>query len=240
VTAFVAVSAVTVRGLLGRRRLLLMLLLAAIPVVLGVLVSLRGGRPDVDRVLGVLVVQTVMPLVALILGTASLGSEIEDGTIVYLLIKPIRRWTVALAKVVVAVVATTLFVVPVTLLTGLLIGGTDPDDLRTTIAFGIAVLVGGSAYAAVFVALSSLTARALIAGLLYVLLWEGALGGLLEGTRFLSIRQATLGLVAGLGGEVADDPVEPGVAAVVLTVAILGSLAITSWRLARFEVRGGD
>ena len=43
-----------------------------------------------------------MPLVALILGTAALGSEIDDGTAVYLLIKPIPRWRIALAKILVA------------------------------------------------------------------------------------------------------------------------------------------
>ena len=30
-----------------------------------------------------------MPLVALVLGTAALGSEIDDGTVVHLLVKPI-------------------------------------------------------------------------------------------------------------------------------------------------------
>lgn len=239
-STFATLIDVTVRGLLGRRRLLLMLLLAAIPVVLGVLVSLRGGRADVDRVLGVLVVQTVMPLIALILGTAALGSEIEDGTIVYLLTKPIQRWIVAFSKVLVAVAATVMLIIPVTLVTGLLIGGSDPAAVKTTLAFAIACAAGGAAYASVFVALSSLTARALIAGLIYVLLWEGALGGLLEGTRFLSIRQATLGLVAGLGGGGERDALPIGVSAVVITTAIIASLAITSWRLARFEVRGGD
>ena len=43
-----------------------------------------------------------MPLVALIIGTAALGSEIEDGTAVYLMIKPIPRWRIALAKIIVA------------------------------------------------------------------------------------------------------------------------------------------
>ncbi len=85
-----------------------------------------------------------------------------------------------------------------------------------------------------------MTARALVAGLVYVLIWEGALGGLLEGTRFLSIRQATLGLVAGLGGQFDREPIQAGVAAAVITTAILASLTITAWRLARFEVRGGD
>lgn len=236
---FRTILVLTLRGLMGRRRLFLMLLLAAIPVVLGVLVQLRGGRADVERVLAILVVQTVMPLVALILGTASLGPEIEDGTAVYLLTKPIRRWLVAFAKIVVAVGGTAVLVVPVTILTGLLVGGLRPEPLTTTIAFAVACLAGGGAYAAVFVALSTMTGRALIIGLVYVLIWEGALGELLEGTRFLSIRQATLGVVAGLGGDV-ENPLDPGVATVVLTVAILASLLLTSWRLARFEVRAGD
>jgi len=238
--AFVALMDVTVRGLFGRRRLLIMLLLASIPVVLGVLVYLRGGRADADRVLGVLIVQTVMPLLALILGTAALGSEIEDGTVIFLLTKPIPRWIVALAKLVVAMAATVILVIPVTIVTGLLIGGSDPDQMQTTLAFAIACAAGGAAYAAVFVALSSLTARALVAGLVYVLIWEGALGGLLEGTRFLSIRQATLGLVAALGGQFDREPIQAGVAAAVITTAILASLTITSWRLVRFEVRAGD
>jgi ABC-2 type transport system permease protein len=239
-TPFAAIVEVTLRGLLSRRRLLLMLGLASIPVLLGAVVQVRGGRADVERVLAILVVQTVMPIVALILGTASLGPEIEDGTVVYILTKPIRRWLVALAKIVVAVSATAVLVVPVTIVTGLLVGGRG-DGLETTMAYAVACLAGGAAYAAVFVALSTMTGRALIIGLVYVLVWEGALGQLLEGTKFLSIRQATLGIVAGLGGEVdTDAPLQIGVGAVVLTIAVLGSLLLTSWRLARFEVRAGD
>ena len=61
-----------------------------------------------DRVLGVLIVQTVMPLIALILGTAvaRLGDRGRDRS-VFLLIKPIKRWIVALSKLAVAVAATT-------------------------------------------------------------------------------------------------------------------------------------
>lgn len=237
---FTALVAVTIRGLLGRRRLVLMLLLAAVPVLLGILVQIRGGHPSVAGVLGVLIVQTVMPLVALIFGTASLGSEIEDGTAVYLLVKPVQRWIVALAKIAVAVATTAILVVPVTVITGLLVGGFTDANLTTTFAFALACLVGGTAYSAAFVALSSMTPRALVIGLVYVLLWEGALGGLLEGTRFLSIRQATLGIVSGLGGKVTREAIDGGVAAAVLTIAIVAGLAVTSWRLARFEIKGGD
>ena len=124
------------------------MLLAGLPVLLGLLVYLRGGRPDVDRVLDILVVRTVMPLVALVLGTAALGSEIEDGTAVYLLAKPIPRWRIALAKILVAAGLTAALVVPSVVLTGLLIGRGSSEAIGVTLAFAVACFVGGSAYAA--------------------------------------------------------------------------------------------
>jgi ABC-2 type transport system permease protein len=205
-----------------------------------VFVYLRGGRPDVDRVLGILIVQTVMPLVALVLGTAALGSEIEDGTAVYLMAKPVPRWQVALAKILVAILLTAALVIPSVLLTGLLIGRGSSESIGVTLAFAFGCFVGLSAYASAFVALSAFTTRALVLGLAYVLLWEGSLGGLLKGTRFLSIRQATLGLVDGAGGQVGGDPLAVDVSLVVLATVIVGAFVLASWKLARFEVRGGD
>jgi hypothetical protein len=82
--------------------------------------------------------------------------------------------------------------------------------------------------------------RAFSVGLAYVLIWEGVLAGLLEGTKFLSIRQATLGLAAALGVDVADDPLTPPISVLVLGVVLVGGFLLASWRLARFEIRGGD
>ena len=189
-TAFSALVGVTLRGLLNRRRIILMTLLAGIPVLLGLFVYLRGGRPDVDRVLGILIVQTVMPLVALVLGTAALGSEIEDGTAVFLLAKPVPRWQVALAKIVVAVLLTAALVVPSVLLTGLLIGRGSSEAIGVTLAF--------------------------------------------------AIRQATLGLVDAAGGQVSGETLAADISVVVLAVVIVGAFLLASWKLARFEVRGGD
>src|SRR4029077_5671183 len=93
---------------------------------------------------------------------------------------------------------TAALVVPSVVLTGLLLG-TGSDAMTTVVAFGVACLLGGSAYATAFVALSVFTSRAFLVGLAYVLIWEGVLAGLLEGTKFLSIRPATLGLRSALG-----------------------------------------
>ena len=42
--------------------------------------------------------------------------------------------------------------------------------------------------------LSVVTSRALIAGLIYVFIWEGLVNGLFAGTRLLSVRHYTLGV----------------------------------------------
>ncbi len=230
---------VTLRGLLGRRRTLLLVLLVGLPVFISLLIRISGGHPNADRVLDTLVVRTVMPLVALIVGTAAIGSEIEDGTAVYLMIKPIPRWKIALSKGLVAAGLTTALVTPAVVLTGFLIG-TQADTTTTIVGFAVACFVGGSAYAVAFMALSVFTSRALLLGLAYTLIWEGVLSGLLEGTKFLSIRQATLGLAAALGVDVPGEPLVPLVSVAVLVVVLVGGFLLASWKLARFEIRGGD
>ena len=240
-TAVAAVVGVTLRGLVGRRRMLLMLLLTALPVLVGLLIRARGGRADAPEILDTLVIRTVLPLIALIVGTAAIGGEIEDGTLVYLLTKPLRRWRLALAKVAVAAGLTVALVIPPMLLTGVLVSGLGSEAVGTTLGFGVAATLGGIAYAVVFTCLGTVTGRALVVGLAYTLLWEGVLAGLLEGTKFLSIRQATLGLAAAWTGEDPGvDALDPVVSAVVIAVAIGGGFGLTTAALRRFQVRSAE
>jgi ABC-2 type transport system permease protein len=228
---------VTLRGLLGRRRTLLMVLLVALPVLVALVVRLAGGRLEAGPILDTMIVRTVLPLVALVFGTAALGSELEDGTAVYLLAKPVPRWRVMVAKMAVAATLTIALIVPATVASSLLAGG----STATTFGFAVAAALGGAAYAVAFVALSAFTSRALVAGLGYTLLWEGALSGLLEGTRFLSVRQATLGVAAELSGvSPGVPPLEFSTSIMMLALVFGVSIVLGSLRLARFEVRGGD
>jgi ABC-2 type transport system permease protein len=240
-TAIGALVTVTLRGLLGRRRMLLMLLLAALPVLVGLIIRVAGGSPNTAQILDALVIRTVLPLVALIIGTAAIGSEIEDGTAVFLLVKPIARWRIALAKLAVAAGLTAILVVPPIVLTGILVAGVGGDSLGTTFGFALAAMAGGTAYAWAFTALGTITSRALIVGLAYTLLWEGVLAGLLEGTRFLSIRQATLGLAAAwTGHDTGRAALDPVTAAAVIGVVIAGAFGLTALALARFQIRSAD
>jgi ABC-2 type transport system permease protein len=240
-TAFGALVVVTLRGLLGRRRTLLMILLAGLPILVGLLIRLGGGRNDAPEILDTLVIRTVLPLIALVIGTAAIGSEIEDGTAIYLLAKPIPRGRTALAKIGVAAGITAALVVPPIILTTLLVEGFGGASLATAFGFALAAIAGGTAYAVAFTALGAVTSRALVVGLGYTLLWEGVLAGLLEGTRFLSIRQATLGVAAALTGEdVGVDVLGAAVSALIIVVVVVGGFLITTRTLARFQIRSAD
>jgi ABC-2 type transport system permease protein len=236
-----ALAELTLRGLAGRRRLVLMILLAALPAIVAIILRLAGGRADAPEIIDALVIRTVLPLVALVIGTAAIGSEIEDGTAVFLLVKPIPRWITALVKITVASGLTILLVVPPVLLTGPLVAGFDSGNLGTTLGYAVATMAGAVAYVAGFVALGAITSRALLVGLGYVLLWEGALAGILEGTRYFSVRQATLGLAAGLTGESrGGDVLEPTISVVILAVVTIVGFLLTARALQRFQVRAGD
>lgn len=231
--------AVTLRAMLDRKRTWLMVGLAAIPVALVALVVTLSEAvveaDDFDRI----IVATILPLIALVFGTSALGSELDEGTIVYLLAKPVRRLRVVLAKSLVAALLTATLVVVSTMLTGAfaMLGGQDLADVA--IAYAAAAALGGSAYAVVFLAASAFTRWALAIGLVYALLWESVLSGLLPGTANYSIRQATLGVARGLAGEPAGDlSFEQGL--VTLVVVILGGVAVATWRLSRYQLRGGD
>jgi ABC-2 type transport system permease protein len=175
VIARAPVVAVTLRGLLDRKRFWLMVALAAVPVLLMAMAVTFSDQPVEPEDFDAAVISLVLPLVALVFGSSAIGSELEEGTIVYLLTKPVRRLRIVLAKVLVAAALTAALVVPATLLTGLVatIGGS--DVLGAGAAYALAAALGGTAYVVIFLTISAFTRWALAVGLVYVLLWEGIL-----------------------------------------------------------------
>lgn len=235
----------TTRQVLGRRRTLLMVAGGALPILIAALFAINapGDDPTPERftataLLGRLVTNAVLPIVALVFGTAVLGAEIEEGTAVYLLSKPISRVRIILSKLIVAWVATVVVVVPAAAVAGVVaLEGSDPDAISA--AFAVALTVGALAYTTLFVLLSVVTSRALIVGLLYVFIWEGVVTNLFSGTRLVSIREFTLAIADGIT-TVRPSAFEADLGAaqgVLLSAAvILGATAFATRRLERFEV----
>jgi ABC-2 type transport system permease protein len=236
---------VTVRQLLTRRRTILIVLLALVPILLSVIYRVGDPNRDVGSlrdwtsgIFDALVSTTLVPLIALLFGTAALGSEIDDGTVIYVLAKPLARWRVIADKFAVAgglaALLSLLSTVP-TVVIGL---AGAPDVVQLVLGYSLAAIVGAFAYTSVFLALSLLTGRALILGLGYVLIWEGAIASLLPGTRLLSIHQYMIGVAAlGDGREVA---VPASSAAPLAVLAIVLALGVAVRRLRSFELGRAD
>ncbi|MCK9517802.1 MAG: ABC transporter permease [Dehalococcoidia bacterium] len=258
----------TLRQLISKRRTLMLVLAALIPVLIAVAYRLAADTDftisqdgihsahqewAASTLLANLVLATLLPLAALVFGTAALGSEIEDGTAVYLLSKPIPRWKVLVSKLLVAWLITAAFITAVTVAGGAIALAGQPTELTRSsgdvinvgsgygiiFGFAVATIVGSLVYAAVFVSLSVATSRALVVGLIYVFLWEGVVTRLFTGTRVFSVRQYTFALAEELSG-VAPGVFEArlGFSAAVLMVVLVTAAAV--WygvqRLQRFEI----
>jgi ABC-2 type transport system permease protein len=220
------------RQVTARRRALWALLLAAVPPLLALLARLQGRGAEealafYSTQFQTLTVPVLLPLIALVVGTSVFGNEVEDGTLTYVLGKPVARWRIVLTRVVVAGAVTAAVLAPATLAAGVVAaGGLDPHGLSW--AFAAAVAAGSFLYCALFVALSLSTRRALVAGLAYVVVWEGALSGALAGLRSLSVRQYTLAFAEGIAAppaELFSARLAPGSAVwLALAVAALATL----------------
>ena len=231
----------TLRALLNRRRTLLLVGLGLLLVAIIGLFRLTDPEPSqaLDftlTLLSDLAIGVLLPIVAVIVGTAAIGSELDDGTIVYLLARPVPRWRIVLAKLLVSWAVVSLLVAPATLIAGLI----GQDDPALAVGFAVAAVVGALEYTAIFVALSLVTSRALIVGLAYVVVWEGVVAGLFAGTRPLSVRQHVLAVAEALGGAEAADiaSVALDVAVVAIVVIVVAATILAVRRLQTVELRG--
>ena len=236
---------ITFRQLLGRRRTILLVLLAALPVLLALIFRL-ANETDIyrytRRVFDTVSLTIVLPLSAVLFGTGAFGAENDEGTILYLLAKPVSRWIIVAAKGLAAALLTMALSAGSVLLAGvveLLPAGS--DGLSVTEAQVVAMIVGSLCYVALFVPLSLFTRRALVIGIGYTLVWEGALSDLLPGIANLSIRQYALGAADGVFRLHADaSRLSSTTAFILAAVLIVAGFAVATWRLRHFELAGSS
>ncbi|MDG4762085.1 ABC transporter permease [Micromonospora sp. WMMD710] len=227
---------ITARGLFGRRRFLLLLPLPL--VLLGLAVLCRSLNVDPGEwgppVLVGLGLAVVLPVVALIIGTGVLGAEIDDGTVVHILTKPLPRWQIVLPKLAVAAgVSAATVAVPI------YVAGVLADSVRLGLALAVASALGALAYSALFLALSLVTRRPVLLGLVYVLIWEGLLGNFVSGTKVLSIQQYVIALADRLAPTgLLETSVSVPVAAVMTALVSVGFTVLAVDRLRSFSVAG--
>jgi ABC-2 type transport system permease protein len=237
------VAQLTRRSLLGRRRTVVLALLPLALLGLCALARLLAGadpdlRAELDGplapgLLGAFGLAVMMPLLGLVAGTGSIGPEIDEGSIVYLLAKPLSRYSIVLTKLAVAVGVVVVFGAVPVLLAGVVLTGSIGS---VTVSYGVGALLSGVAYAALFLALAVMTRNAVVIGLIYALIWESLIGGLVPGAQALSVQQWSLAVVQRVLGDGAADlgveaAVSFGTGAVLLAVVTVGTTAYAGRKL---------
>ncbi len=232
----------TYHALLGRRRMLLLLILPSVLIVIALIIRLAAG-PNIDPTVTVTVLQNfalgaILPLMGLLAGTGAIGTEIDDGSIIYLLAKPVRRQDIILTKLVMAIGCVLVCAVLPTLLAGLILAGT-VDGLA--VAFAVAAAVAGAAYCAIFLLLAVITRHAVVIGLVYALAWETLVGGYLPGARALSVQQWALAIADRLTPSTqVDAALGLTVAVVLLLITVGGGFWLSGQRLRSFTLAHAD
>jgi len=213
------VARLTYRALLGRRRALILGVLPLLLILIAVLLRVFVGADDdvADTVLLGFGLATMVPIVGVIAGSGAIGPEIEDGSVVYLLAKPVPRPTIIVTKLIVAIAVTMVFAEVPTLVAGLILNG---NSQQIAVAYTVAALVASVAYAALFLLLGTLTRHSVVIGLVYALVWEALLGTFVTGARTLSVQQWALAVAEKVSqsGKITSDVGLP--TAVVLLAAV--------------------
>jgi ABC-2 type transport system permease protein len=99
-----AVALLQTRQILGEKKIFLLMLFLAIPVVLSLIVRVAGGIPPGELELAggtflyLLYPQTIVMLLGLLYGTSIVNAELEGKTLTYLFTRPLPKWKIVVSK----------------------------------------------------------------------------------------------------------------------------------------------
>ena len=246
------ILALTVRQFLGGKAVRVVTALAFIPCLFAAIYLINPDESTprqflVDLFLEILIAPTLLPITVLILATAALGNEVEDRTLPYLTLKPIGRLRIVLEKLAGVLLVALPAVLAGLAVTALIAARADAPSSRigdgplgpVVWAMLAAAAVGTVLISSVFLAVSLVVPRALLAGIVYTFTWESLLGRFLPGLRVVSIRH----YVQSVFVDLLDDPDvtianATSLRASLITVAAACVLAVllATWRLRRMNL----
>ncbi|BBC34626.1 ABC-2 family transporter protein [Streptomyces graminofaciens] len=234
------VARLTYRALLGRRRALILGALPVLLIVISAAVRSLSGADDQVAVdlLGGFALATMVPIIGVIAGTGAIGPEIDDGSVVYLLAKPVKRPTIIVTKLIVAIAVTMVFSAIPTFVAGLILNG---NGQQIAVAYTVAALVASIAYAAMFLLLGTVTRHAVVFGLVYALVWESLFGSLVDGARTLSVQQWALAVAHKVtDGDLVTSDVGLPTAVILLTAVTVGTTWYAGQKLRTLKLAGEE
>lgn len=164
------------------RRLLALSLLVLLPVVAVLLMRLYGassglGLQGFTRLSNILYLSMVFPVTILFLGAGAIGDDIDNGTLLYMRLRPVSRSAIVCGRYLAAALSSAVLLAPPVVLLYLIQvswrgGDALVEHLPVLLAMLLNVLLAAVAYGAFFLLLSLFLRQAVILGLFFVVGWE--------------------------------------------------------------------
>jgi ABC-2 type transport system permease protein len=228
---------IVLRQLITRGRIAALVVVGAVVTAIAFAVGASDDRSDpVEtgvRLISDLGFTTLVPIVALVFASAALGDMREDGTLVYVWLRPMHRWPIVVGAWLASItVSLPLTLVPLTVSAVAVDGGSD-----LVVATVVAGAVGVIAYSALFVLVGLLLKNAIVWGLGYILIWEGIVAAFGSFAAKLAIRGYTRSILTAITDIDLDlGDLSLGVGVAVPLVASVGALVLASIRLRAMDV----
>jgi ABC-2 type transport system permease protein len=211
-----AITAATIRQVLGLRRAIIFGLAAMAPALVFLLTS-QALIDDaaLDRFLGMIVglyFPLLVPIVALIISASALGDERRDGTLSFLVLRPIPPSVISGSKFLGAVlVASGLNALGGAALA--IVYAVETGSWDVVLPLVVGGIVASIVYASLFVPLGFFTDRAVLVGLAFVFIFENAIVSALSGLSSISPWRLGMSAFSGLApAEVALQLTDIGIA----------------------------
>ena len=227
---------VLLKQLISKGRLIGISIIALLPMLLGWVIGRRSTNPLEAGVgfVSYMGLSILIPVVALIFASASLGDTREDGTLVYLWLRPIPRWSVTGGAWTASVTAALpLTVIPMAVAAILLDAGN--TLITATILTSILAVC---AYCGIFLLLGLLVKNPDLWGLAYIFIWEATIASFAKPAAALAVSGYSRAIMAGKTGVEFDYLWSPsqGTSIFMLIVIVVVAIGLSTIRLNRLEV----
>ena len=227
---------VLLKQLITKGRLIGIAIVGALPIFLGWVIGAQSNDPLEAGVgfVSYMGLSILVPIVALIFASASLGDTREDGTLVYLWLRPISRLSVSTGAWAASVTsALPLTVIPMTVSALLLDAGN--SVVTATIITSILAVV---AYSGLFVTLGLIVKNPVLWGLAYIFIWEAIVASFAKPAAALAVSGYSRAIITGRTNVEFDYLFDPSQSVSILMLIIIttAGIAFSSARLNRLEV----
>ena len=227
---------VLLKQLITKGRLIGIAIIGLLPILLGWVIGRQSEDPLEAGVgfVSYMGLSILIPIVALIFASASLGDTREDGTLVYLWLRPISRTSVSTGAWAASITITLpLTVIPMTI-SAILLNAGNSVVTATIITSILAVL----AYSGLFVTLGLIVKNPVLWGLAYIFIWEAIVASFAKPAAALAVSGYSRAIITGRTNVEFDYLFDPSqnVSILMLIIITVSGIALSSARLNRLEV----